>query len=402
MAGFCSDCGQALPADARFCEGCGATASAPAGADAAAASPGYAPGPVSAGLPAWVRAVPPEILAVTGLLLAVGLLVLVPALVFLPDAIQLFSFGGTLATLFGVLFLAFALELAAFGAILLYLARLVYLGDRVGRGLTLVVAGSTVVAYFLGLVAGDAAYGDGGPAGGVTGILALLGALGVIAILFFAPRARAHFDRHDNRPVSVATASTMIAWIAAVGIIDGAILLGFATLKLSFVVYGALFLIASFGLLGLKHQLRAGSPGARWGATAFALTYLVVSVLVFHGTFDYVQLAIGLAIIGLLWLPPEVEAHFGSRLALEKFLQPQATQPGWQTAGAPAPAGPAGYAYAQPQPAAEAPPPASASPSPPSLAACPHCASGVGPADRFCQQCGGEIAAPRPDQTTLS
>jgi hypothetical protein len=327
-----------------------------------------------------MRAVAPEILAVTGLLAAVGLLVLIPALLFIPDAVKLIShdqsivFGGagTFFTLLGVLLLALGLELAAFGAILLYLARSIFLGDRVGRGLTLVIAGCTVAAYFLGLVAGDQTVA-GSPSGTVTGVLALLGAIGVIAILFFSPRARAHFDRHDDRPVSVATASTLIAWVAVAGIIDGAILVGFATYKTSFVVYGVLFLLASFGLLGLNRQLRAGSAGARWGATAVAVVYLVVSVLVLHDTFDYVQLAIGLSIIGLLWLPPEAEAHFGSRLDLSRFMP--APQPSWQAASVGASAGATGHGYGHPQAAGF----------------CPQCSTPAGGADHFCQNCGAGL-----------
>jgi hypothetical protein len=391
MTSYCSDCGHALAPGARFCEGCGGSVPAE-DAPRSAAGPAVAGGtPASASaLPEWVHAVAPEIWAVTGLLVAVGLLLLVPALLFVSDAVRLMANSpGTVLTLLGGLFLAIGLELAAFGAILIYLARLVYLGDRVGRGLTLVVAGCTVAASFLGLVAGDQTL-VGSPAGEVTGVFALLGALGVVAILFFAPRARAHFDRHDDRPVSVATASTLIAWMAVAGIIDGAILLGFAPYKASFAVYGVLFLIASFGLLGLNRQLRAGSVGARWGATAFALVYLVVAVLVLHGTFDYVQLTIGLAIIGLLWVPPEVEAHFGSRLALEKIAQSPSPQPRWQAAGAAGTADPVGYAFAPPQPAATTPPPAYAPPASAVPAACPRCAAEVGQADRFCEQCGAE------------
>lgn len=134
---------------------------------------------------------PLELAAVVALFALPGVYFLWIAVKALPDSLRLVS-NGYFGHAFGLALLVLLLVVAALGVALLLIARMLYRGSRVGRGLAYVAVASTVL--FEDQQSGAA-------------VLVMLASLAAATVLAFAPAVREVFNAADapdaDQPTSI-------------------------------------------------------------------------------------------------------------------------------------------------------------------------------------------------------
>ncbi len=241
---------------------------------------------------------PPELLAVVGLLCGAGLSLGVPALQGLPDAFDLVGES------FGPLLVVVVVELALVAAACFVLARQLSQGDAVAR----VVAVALASSLALGLVVGD---GLGDSWGKVT----LACSMAVVGALTAAPRVRDFFAGRSPGPVPAPVVAAESIALVVSGLLGavGLAYLRLASVETKYALVGLAFVGTGVAGFRARGRLREGDPGARTLVSGL-MAGDVVAVLVGHqdGLTGPLFIPLGLAVgvVGLLWLPAGSQAYF--------------------------------------------------------------------------------------------
>lgn len=306
----CRRCGRTMGTADRFCPACGlergtaTTTSRPCSESAWPDRMQQSPPPWTT--PSAATAVPPEVVLVVALLSLSGLFLLVPALALLPGALDALGSGTEFGRAFGALVLIAILLVGASGAACLCLATMVWRADRVGRLLTVVLAG--VMALSL-IAADDRDMAD---------TIALLLAIGTVFALCLMPNARSFFTepnaRQYRQPEPVIAARALLVGLAFILGLVGLLFLPVGSVDGKYYVIGLAVVAISVVLFTTNVRIGAGDPGARTTASVLMGGYGVLLLLAeLQGTGLLLPLSLALAVPALLWLPQSSQAHFASR-----------------------------------------------------------------------------------------
>jgi hypothetical protein len=253
---------------------------------------------------------PPELLAVVGLLCVAGLFTGVPVLRALPDAFKLISDGG-LWDSFGLLVLVLLAELGLFAVACFLLAWQVSQGDPVARVVTVVVSGSLAFGLLLG---------NGLDDGSAT--VTLLCSIAVVVCLTVPPRAREFFaDRAPGpAPTPVVAAEALLVMLSAILLAVGVAYLPVMSVKAKYALVGlAMIGIAVAGFRG-RRRLRTGEPAARTLVSGLMAGAAVAILLGGDGSLTgalFIPLGVAVAIVGLLWIPQESQSLFNAGRSMD-------------------------------------------------------------------------------------
>ncbi|HZU78913.1 MAG TPA: hypothetical protein VE991_03260, partial [Acidimicrobiales bacterium] len=233
-----------------------------------------------------------------GLLTALGVFVLIPSAILIKDAISSIT-ADALSRAFGLFILEFALVFAAVGAACLAIVWLLFLGDKVGRMLAVILCASIALAELLNSTR--------------TGwdTTALVVSIGCVLALVALPDSRAFFSSDDPRPVGVVVTTALLAVLAWSWALAGIMLLPLGRYEGKDVAYGILFLAGAVVATIVNRQLRLGNQTARIVASVVLVAVSVVDLLVEHtaaGAVVMVGLAAGA--IGTLWIPESSRNFF--------------------------------------------------------------------------------------------
>jgi hypothetical protein len=334
---YCTSCGTAIAAAARFCGSCGARqeeaeppptappvaepppvpepvaepATVAASAPPPAGPPPAAPAAPAAARPTWQQslpapfnAIPVEVVAICALMALAGGFTLWPTARILPDIVDLLGAGDGFREL-GLLLLTVWVVLALFGAGLLLLAWRLAHADRVARGLTYVLCGGLGGAI---LVGDDQS---------TELILVMLACFAAVTILLLAPNVQAFFAGQGapqgEQPVPVVIARTLLVVWAICATLVGAMFLPLGGLGQRFVVVGVILIVLGLAAFYLSGRLAAGEPQARLIVTAGVVIYAVLLLVVERRDPGLLlPLALAGGIGWNLWMPPEARSHFGA------------------------------------------------------------------------------------------
>ncbi|WP_433030734.1 hypothetical protein [Actinomycetospora sp. CA-053990] len=297
--------------------------------------------------------------AVPGLLWAmiagfgiVAACLLYPTIVFLRLGAAMFS-----SPALGLLGLAIALVSGSFVVAFARVGYGLYEGSRVARGVAFVLAGYLLLSCFAMPVAT-----------GLTVVLAV-GSLGVVAVLAFAPSARAWFAgpwcRGTELPTSIVVAQTVILYSSGITALLAATLLvaGIALLALPYAAGTAGLMIvtalvcAAVAAVGFwaKAAVARAERLARVLVTVATAADLVVVVLLSAADESVLPLlaAFGLhaAVVVALWLPADARRFFGeAALPVVENLHRHVLESGRGASAGPIPPAPIGYLPPLPPP----------------------------------------------------
>ncbi|GLZ50102.1 hypothetical protein Acsp06_62870 [Actinomycetospora sp. NBRC 106375] len=286
----------------------------------------------------------------------VAFCLLYPTIVFLRLGAAMFS-----SPALGLLGLAIALVSGSFVVAFARVGYGLYQGSRVARGVAFVLAGNLLLSCFAVPVAT-----------GLTVVLAV-GSLGVVAVLVFAPSARAWFAgpwRGDTElPTSIVVAQTVILYSSGITALLSATLLvaGIALLALPYAAGTAgpmivtALVCAAIAAVGFwaKAAVARAERLARVLITAATAADLAVVVLLSAADESVLPLlaAFGLhaAAVVALWLPADARRFFGeTALPVVENLHRHVLESGRSASAGPTPPAPTGYL---PPPAPLTPPP---------------------------------------------
>ncbi len=246
-------------------------------------------------------AVPAPLWVAVGLLVAAGLYLLVPNLLNLPEEIRLLTVGGWQDDL---LFLVLLVLELFFGAVCVYLAVRLVNADRVGRILTLAVAGSLC----MGLLVANS--------GTNATAVAIVGSFAVLGILTMVEEVKAYFTgRHAKEPsgpVSVVAARWLLTVLGVVLFLTGLIFLLLGGTGVDYIVPVGIALILVSAEAELQAVgIRKGSDKARKLATgAMVVAIAALYILNLQVTPLYMLMGVAGAIMALLWIPEDARRHF--------------------------------------------------------------------------------------------
>jgi hypothetical protein len=234
-----------------------------------------------------------------------ALLLMIPVLQALPDTIGLLD-KGSLGRAFGTLLLLVLIILTAAAVACVGLGYLLLRADRVGRILTVALAGSLIFSLLQANSKGTAE------------VVVILCSFAAIALLTLSPNARAYLtgptSRTRGQPPPVAAARALVIYIAwALGAI------GLALLPVG--PYAAKFYVVGIGLVGisamfllLARRLAMADTWARTVTSALLGGYIVL-LLVASGGAGNLWLPLGLVVaaLTLLWIPNASREFFAMR-----------------------------------------------------------------------------------------
>jgi hypothetical protein len=312
----CVACGAHLRANVRFCGFCGAAQEVAAPGPGAAAQPapgpaaararpsGEPPPPLSPPAPGLSRAgiVPPEVWLVIAAFVVPGAWLVWSALRGLPDSLDLI--GNGFGWRFGLVLTLLLVVIGMLGVGMLAIAVMLHRGDRVGRGLAYVVAGSIALGYVFADVHTHAE------------TAAVLGALAGAALLAFAPGAQAFFtgerSRHRDIPTPIIVACTGITVYCAIAGVVALIYLVEGTLSARWLFVAAGFAVSIVLAWSRSARLMQRDILARRDISLGAIGLIIL--LVAFGKRDLeviVPVALVATIAVALWIPAEARAFFG-------------------------------------------------------------------------------------------
>ncbi len=254
---------------------------------------------------------PPELWAVIGLLCVAGLFTGIPVLQHLGDAFELITDGG-LWDSFGLLVLVLYLELGFFAVLCFLLARLLSQGDPVARVVTVVVSGSLAVGLLVGSGLDD---------GSAT--VTVLCSIAAVACLVAPPRVREFLaDRAPGAvaPTGVVAAGALVVMLGAILVAVGVAYLPVMSVRAKFGFAG--LALAGIGIVCLKDRRRlpTGDPAARTQVSGLMAGAVLAILLGNEGSLTgplFIPLAMAVAVVGLLWVPPDIQAFFAAGRSLD-------------------------------------------------------------------------------------
>ena len=246
---------------------------------------------------------PRELLAVIGLLCVAGLFTGIPVLQNLPDAFELLTEGG-LWDSFGLLVVVLLAELGLFAVACFLLAWQLSQGDPVARVVTVVVAGSLAFGLLLG---------NGLDDGSAT--VTLLCSIAAVVALTVPPRVKEFFaDRAPGpAPTPVVAAEALLSCSRPSSWRSGVAYLPLMSVKAKYALVGLGMIGIAVSCFRGRRRLSTGDPGARTLVSGLMAGAVVAMLLGGDGSLTgplYIPLGMALAIVGLLWVPPESQAFF--------------------------------------------------------------------------------------------
>lgn len=313
-ASMCSSCGSTVPSGSRFCEMCGRTL------PAVLTSPSSGAGTFASSLAAHFRNVPPELLAVCGLMVVVAVLTL-------PPFISLVSDWGSFEGVDVLFWLPGCVMFGVFGVGCLVLAWRLSQGDHVARALTYVVLGGLGSSVLLGRE------WDNAP------VLVVPICIAAVAVLAAVPRVRRFFDRpagHPNdQPTSIVVARILVAVWACSAVVIGAMFLPVIAVDSNLFVCGVILIGLGVGSFFLRSGLARGNGPARLIMSFGAVVYfLLLEMLVFvRGDAGLLlPLALLVSITVFLWAPQDARDFFRDAATAPAGSPRPAAQTVWRAA----------------------------------------------------------------------
>ena len=274
--------------------------------------------PASPSRPAGTPApAPRQLRVVIGLLALAGGVMLYQTGPLVPDVVQ-FTFTSNLLESLGLFYVVYLVELCLLGIVLLALARRLSRGDASARVTASMVCGALGLSYLLQEHRAD------------TENSVMVLSLVVAAVLAVAPATRAWFAAADDRPAPapvIAARSVAAAMAVALGVLGLAAL---PAMSLSGVLslVGAGLCIGGVLIARSLRGVRAGDPDART-----LLSSVMVGEVVLLGMARaeapavealVVPMALGGAVVALLWLAPSSRVHF-SRVPAVPLRRPRSS-----------------------------------------------------------------------------
>jgi hypothetical protein len=175
--------------------------------------------------------------------------------------------------------------------------------DRVGRGLAYAFVGTLVVSV---------AFSDSRTSWETW---AMVISLAGIAILAFAPRVRAIFDRAgspDDAPTSVVVSRTLIALFTALAILIAVIYLLLASVSGKYVVLAIVAAAAAVAASRWSARLAQADRNARLVMTIGGAAVAVLLIALGRASTGLlVPLGLIVSAVGALWLPNDARVYFG-------------------------------------------------------------------------------------------
>lgn len=309
----CGSCAATIAVGSRFCEECG-TPLAP--------SPKHAIPPAAtastprAGRPtdATVAGLPLELWLVIAMFALPGAWLTVNVLGELPDSLSLIGaefFGWRI----GLALTLIVVMVGLMGAGMLAIAWKLYRVDRVGRGLSYVVAGTIMIGV---ITSGNTTSAD---------VAALLGSIAGASILAASPRVRETFAGpsaiHRDVPTSVIVSRVSVGLFSALAVVLALTYFLLATVDASYALVGVVALLVVALASKSSARLMQADRQARVQLSIGA-GVLVVLALALGKASTGLTLPLGLiaAAIACLWLPNDARAFFGDPPLLKATSNP--------------------------------------------------------------------------------